>query len=85
MSPKKEPKLARARQIPEWEVYDGEIARLARRLADEGLIRASAAVADVSDLANAASGKVAGASEGVMETGEGDVRDESKHVKHEEL
>jgi len=32
----KEPKLARARQIPEWEQYDGEIARFTRRLADEG-------------------------------------------------
>ncbi|KAI1789267.1 glycosyltransferase family 24 protein [Ganoderma leucocontextum] len=28
----KEPKLDRARQIPEWEVYDGEIAAFARRL-----------------------------------------------------
>ena len=28
----KEPKLDRARQIPEWEVYDNEIAAFARRL-----------------------------------------------------
>lgn len=28
----KEPKLDRARQIPEWEVYDSEIAEFARRL-----------------------------------------------------
>ena len=28
----KEPKLDRARQIPEWEVYDNEIAEFARRL-----------------------------------------------------
>ncbi|RPD60390.1 glycosyltransferase family 24 protein [Lentinus tigrinus ALCF2SS1-7] len=28
----KEPKLDRARQIPEWEVYDSEIAKFARRL-----------------------------------------------------
>ncbi|KAI0754012.1 glycosyltransferase family 24 protein [Daedaleopsis nitida] len=39
----KEPKLDRARQIPEWEVYDGEIAAFARKLqaksssADEGV------------------------------------------------
>ncbi|KAI0823499.1 glycosyltransferase family 24 protein [Trametes gibbosa] len=29
----KEPKLDRAKQIPEWEVYDGEISAFARRLA----------------------------------------------------
>ncbi|KZV60832.1 glycosyltransferase family 24 protein [Peniophora sp. CONT] len=80
----KEPKLARARQIPEWEVYDSEIARLARRLADEGVIHASAAAADVSDLANAASGKA-------IRTGESHEPDadsseeEDKHVRHEEL
>ncbi len=51
----KEPKLARARQIPEWEQYDGEIAHFTRRLADEGRIRASVAAADVNELANAGS------------------------------
>ncbi|KAI0028565.1 glycosyltransferase family 24 protein [Vararia minispora EC-137] len=69
----KEPKLARARQIPEWETYDAEIARFARRLADEGRIRASAAAADVAQLANAAAGKTAEAEveteeQGVQET-----------------
>ncbi|KAI0042052.1 glycosyltransferase family 24 protein [Auriscalpium vulgare] len=49
----KEPKLSRARQIPEWEVYDSEIAGFARRLADEGRILGSAAVADINELANA--------------------------------
>ncbi|KAH9024388.1 UDP-glucose:glycoprotein glucosyltransferase-domain-containing protein [Lactarius pseudohatsudake] len=49
----KEPKLARARQIPEWEQYDAEIARFTRRLADEGRIHASAAAADVNELAKA--------------------------------
>ncbi|EGO03944.1 glycosyltransferase family 24 protein [Serpula lacrymans var. lacrymans S7.3] len=48
----KEPKLARARQIPEWEEYDAEIARFARKLAEEGKIRASAATADTNVLAN---------------------------------
>jgi UDP-glucose:glycoprotein glucosyltransferase len=51
----KEPKLVRARQIPEWEQYDGEIARFARRLANEGRIHASAAAADVNELAKAGS------------------------------
>jgi UDP-glucose:glycoprotein glucosyltransferase len=49
----KEPKLARARQIPEWEPYDGEIARFTRKLADDGRIHASAAAADVNELAKA--------------------------------
>jgi hypothetical protein len=47
----KEPKLARARQIPEWELYDGKIARFTRKLVDEGRIHASAAAADVNELA----------------------------------
>jgi UDP-glucose:glycoprotein glucosyltransferase len=34
----KEPKLARARRIPEWEVYDAEVAALAERLASERTI-----------------------------------------------
>ncbi|KAG5641244.1 hypothetical protein DXG03_005668 [Asterophora parasitica] len=52
----KEPKLARARQIPEWEEYDAEIARFARQLADEGLVHLGTAAADVNVLANAGSG-----------------------------
>jgi UDP-glucose:glycoprotein glucosyltransferase len=28
----KEPKLARARQIPEWDVYDQEVAAFAKRI-----------------------------------------------------
>lgn len=32
----KEPKLVRARQIPEWDSYDQEVARLAVRVAQEG-------------------------------------------------
>jgi UDP-glucose:glycoprotein glucosyltransferase len=48
----KEPKLARARAIPEWEEYDSEIARFARKLAGEGLIRSDAAAVDVNVLAN---------------------------------
>ncbi|KAF8268079.1 UDP-glucose:Glycoprotein glucosyltransferase-domain-containing protein [Lactarius quietus] len=51
----KEPKLARARQIPEWELYDSEIARFTRKLANEGRIHASAAAADVNELAKVGS------------------------------
>lgn len=47
----KEPKLSRARQIPEWEEYDAEIARLTRRLAEEGKITSGLATADANVLA----------------------------------
>jgi UDP-glucose:glycoprotein glucosyltransferase len=49
----KEPKLARARAIPEWEEYDSEVARFTRSLADRGLIR-SASSADINALAGEA-------------------------------
>ncbi|EJC97612.1 uncharacterized protein FOMMEDRAFT_171561 [Fomitiporia mediterranea MF3/22] len=48
----KEPKLSRARQIPEWEEYDAEIARFARSLADAGKIRSHIAAADSNVLAS---------------------------------
>ncbi len=39
---KKEPKLKRARQIPEWDVYDREIAEFAARISgDSGALAAS--------------------------------------------
>ncbi|KAJ7513036.1 glycosyltransferase family 24 protein [Mycena galericulata] len=47
----KEPKLARARQIPEWEEYDSEIARFASKLAEEGVIRSGIVAVDVNALA----------------------------------
>src|SRR5882757_6553959 len=47
----KEPKLARARQIPEWSAYDGEIARFARRLSREGKISSTALSEEVDELA----------------------------------
>jgi UDP-glucose:glycoprotein glucosyltransferase len=62
----KEPKLSRARQIPEWEEYDNEIARFARSLAAEGKIHSSVATAGSDVLANvglAQSAEVGGASE----------------------
>jgi len=49
----KEPKLARARAIPEWEEYDTEISRFARKLADGGLIQSNVVAVDVNVLANA--------------------------------
>ncbi|KAH7906009.1 glycosyltransferase family 24 protein [Hygrophoropsis aurantiaca] len=48
----KEPKLSRARQIPEWEEYDSEIAHFTRKLAEDGKIRSSVATADTNVLAN---------------------------------
>ncbi|KAG8997541.1 hypothetical protein FRB90_012486, partial [Tulasnella sp. 427] len=50
----KEPKLSRARQIPEWELFDMEIATFARKLADSGLIRSHAAAENVDALAGEA-------------------------------
>jgi UDP-glucose:glycoprotein glucosyltransferase len=38
--------LSRARQIPEWEEYDAEIARIAKELAKEGKIHSRSATAD---------------------------------------
>ncbi|CAE6447406.1 unnamed protein product, partial [Rhizoctonia solani] len=48
----KEPKLARARQIPEWTLYDNEIAEFARSLADSGKIRSRAISGSVDALAS---------------------------------
>ncbi|KIJ36947.1 glycosyltransferase family 24 protein [Sphaerobolus stellatus SS14] len=53
----KEPKLSRARQIPEWDEYDREIANFAKKLADEGIIRSAAYATGVDDLANVGSAK----------------------------
>ncbi|KAG9010570.1 hypothetical protein FRB93_003838 [Tulasnella sp. JGI-2019a] len=58
----KEPKLSRARQIPEWEVYDSEIATFARKLASLGQIHSSAAVEDVNALAGEGAKKPAAGS-----------------------
>jgi len=48
----KEPKLVRARQIPEWEIYDAEIANFARKLVQDGKIRGGAIAASSNDLAS---------------------------------
>lgn len=72
-SQQKEPKLARARAIPEWEEYDSEIARFARKLADEGLIRSNVAAVDVNVLAN------------VGNSPSGDARSEEKLLEQVQL
>ncbi|KAF8989563.1 UDP-glucose:glycoprotein glucosyltransferase-domain-containing protein, partial [Cyathus striatus] len=59
----KEPKLARARQIPEWEVYDSEIADFTRKLAEEGKIKSRIATAGVDALAGASSTTVSESAE----------------------
>lgn len=46
----------RARQIPEWEEYDGEIAKFAQRLSREGRLQSDIAAADSNVLASAAAG-----------------------------
>ncbi|KIM46645.1 glycosyltransferase family 24 protein [Hebeloma cylindrosporum] len=56
----KEPKLARARQIPEWEEYDTEIAQFTRQLAKEGKIHSRMATADANVLAGAGNAATAG-------------------------
>lgn len=66
----KEPKLARARQIPEWEEYDAEISRFARKLADDGVIHSNMAAADANVLANAGASAAAPTDSEAKETKE---------------
>jgi UDP-glucose:glycoprotein glucosyltransferase len=51
----KEPKLVRAKHIPEWEKYDSEIAQFAHRLSQQGIIHSGLVDADASVLADAGS------------------------------
>lgn len=53
----KEPKLSRARQIPEWEEYDAEVSQFARKLADQGIIRSAAYASGADTLANVGAAK----------------------------
>ena len=73
----KEPKLSRARQIPEWSQYDAEIARFARQLVKDGKIGSSALGAEVDALA----GEKSTTSEGVAveETVVGEVPVQAPH------
>ncbi len=68
----KEPKLVRARQIPEWDSYDREIAAFAATLGDGGL------AADVDELASGPGGAGAGA------VGEQAVEDAAEEAPEEE-
>ena len=65
----KEPKLVRARQIPEWDSYDQEVARLAARVAEDG---GQGLVGSVDELA----GEKTAAAVGVEED------EEAKNDKH---
>jgi UDP-glucose:glycoprotein glucosyltransferase len=76
----KEPKLSRARQIPEWSQYDAEIATFARKLVKEGKIGSSALGAEVDALAGEKPSTPSMANESKQEAPE-----EESRVKHEEL
>ncbi|RDB27081.1 UDP-glucose:glycoprotein glucosyltransferase [Hypsizygus marmoreus] len=80
----KEPKLARARQIPEWEEYDAEIARFARELAEAGLIHSGLAVADANVLANAGATASEGTKDEPAQEPEATADDESTLPKDEQ-
>ncbi|KAJ1311851.1 hypothetical protein OPQ81_010312 [Rhizoctonia solani] len=77
----KEPKLARARQIPEWTSYDNEIAQFARSLADSGKLRSRAISGSVDALASV--GKKVATS--TTEESPAATPDEQTTQRHEEL
>uniref|UniRef100_A0A8H8CJL8 Glycosyltransferase family 24 protein n=1 Tax=Psilocybe cubensis TaxID=181762 RepID=A0A8H8CJL8_PSICU len=70
----KEPKLARARQIPEWDEYDTEIARFTRELAEAGKLHSRIATADANVLAG---GGADGKKDASAEVVEEEIKDES--------
>ncbi|KAG8781567.1 hypothetical protein FRC16_002834 [Serendipita sp. 398] len=80
----KEPKLSRARQIPEWSKYDGEIAGFARRLVKEGKIGSSALSAEVDALAGEKPKKGTGTTDDSAAPVEGETTASSSPV-HAEL
>ncbi|KAG8845050.1 hypothetical protein FRB91_002102 [Serendipita sp. 411] len=80
----KEPKLSRARQIPEWSKYDGEIAGFARRLVKEGKIGSSALSAEVDALAGEKPKKGTGTADDSAAPVEGETTASSSPV-HAEL
>jgi UDP-glucose:glycoprotein glucosyltransferase len=69
----KEPKLARARKIPEWEEYDSEISQFSRKLAEQGLIHSRFAAADTNALAG--EGTSGGPAEPVVQEADRDIDD----------
>ncbi|QRV75871.1 glycosyltransferase family 24 protein [Ceratobasidium sp. AG-Ba] len=78
----KEPKLARARQIPEWTSYDNEIAEFARSLADAGKLRSRAISGSVDALASVGK-KVANSEQALADAPEPESSE--THRGHEEL
>lgn len=79
MKLQKEPKLSRARQIPEWEDYDAEVSRFARKLADEGIIRSAAYAGGVDTLANLGSTASSG-EQNIVDEGEDLSRPETEEL-----
>ena len=72
----KEPKLVRARQIPEWDLYDQEIAAFATRVSAES----GALAASVDDLAAEKGGAAMPSLKTVVEPEEPRQDDESRHI-----
>ncbi|CAE6531593.1 unnamed protein product [Rhizoctonia solani] len=80
----KEPKLARARQIPEWTLYDNEIAEFARNLADSGKLRSRAISGSVDALASVGN-KAATSTDQESPAPTTDEEATEAHREHEEL
>ena len=74
----KEPKLVRARKIPEWEKYDSEIFQFSRKLATQGLIHSRFAAADTNVLANQGTDRM-------KPSDKKEVADDSEDVPRDEL
>lgn len=81
----KEPKLVRARQIPEWEVYDAEIANFARKLVQDGKIRGGAIAASSNDLASIGTQVPTQSEEGKREANEKEVAENDSVRPGDEL
>lgn len=78
----KEPKLARAKHIPEWEEYDNEIAGFARELKEKGIIHSGAVDADSSILAEVGAGSTAAGLDDNATSDAGPVRTEKLADEH---
>ncbi|KAF4586958.1 hypothetical protein EYR40_010976 [Pleurotus pulmonarius] len=79
----KEPKLSRARQIPEWEEYDAEISRFAQKLAKEGSLHSRIAAADTRVLADAGTANSGKSDDVSTEGGNGDAASNGEEGKEE--
>ncbi|KAJ8514563.1 hypothetical protein ONZ45_g7920 [Pleurotus djamor] len=81
----KEPKLSRARQIPEWEVYDDEISRFAQKLAQDGVLHSRIAAADTRVLADAGTASSGVSEESIVEEGTKKSDEEAHEAPRDEL